>query len=213
MPPVPDYTTAEFSYRAVDARERSGQTRVGENAVTTEPSASVWEVARLILDNPDRSPADIAAEHGYSASEIADLMPIFLDTARTDWSLIADAGGWWPTTSSAADPDDLDGDAGEPLHEDLGELLDGPAAPDPVPRPGEAFGVAAPPVDEVSVDGSPDEASPGAPFSFDDPFDDDPFDDPFDTDPGTDAPFSFPAPTAQPADVEIDDAADGPYTG
>ena len=58
--------------------------------MTAEPSASIWEVTRLILDSPDRSPSEIAHEHGYTAAEIAELMPIFLDTARTDWSVAAD---------------------------------------------------------------------------------------------------------------------------
>jgi len=65
--------------------------------VTAEPSASIWEVTRLILDSPDRSPSEIAHEHGYTAAEIAELMPIFLDTARTDWSVAADIATDWTT--------------------------------------------------------------------------------------------------------------------
>ena len=65
--------------------------------MTAEPSASIWEVTRLILDSPDRSPSEIAHEHGYTAAEIAELMPIFLDTARTDWSVAADTATDWAT--------------------------------------------------------------------------------------------------------------------
>jgi hypothetical protein len=75
--------------------------------VTAEPSASIWEVTRLILYSPDRSPSEIAQEYGYSAAEVAELMPIFLDTARTDWSRLADdANGWAPAAGS--DPGDQD---------------------------------------------------------------------------------------------------------
>jgi hypothetical protein len=70
--------------------------------VTADPSASIWEVTRLILDSPDRSPSEIAQEHGYTAAEIAELMPIFLDTARTDWSVAADTASDWATPT---DPD------------------------------------------------------------------------------------------------------------
>ena len=63
--------------------------------MTAEPSASIWEVTRLILESPDLSPSEIAQEHGYTAAEIAELMPIFLDTARTDWSVAADNATDW----------------------------------------------------------------------------------------------------------------------
>jgi hypothetical protein len=66
--------------------------------VTAEPSASIWEVTRLILESPELSPSDIAQEHGYSAAEVAELMPIFLDTARTDWSRLGDDANGWAAT-------------------------------------------------------------------------------------------------------------------
>ena len=66
--------------------------------MTAEPSASIWEVTRLILESPELSPSDIAQEHGYSAAEVAELMPIFLDTARTDWSRLADDANGWAAT-------------------------------------------------------------------------------------------------------------------
>ena len=65
--------------------------------MSAEPSASIWEVTRLILESPERSPSEIAQEHGYSAAEVAELMPIFLDTARTDWSRLADDANGWAT--------------------------------------------------------------------------------------------------------------------
>ena len=66
--------------------------------MTAEPSASIWEVTRLILESPELSPSDIAQEHGYSAAEVAELMPIFLDTARTDWSRLGDDPNGWAAT-------------------------------------------------------------------------------------------------------------------
>ena len=66
--------------------------------MTAEPSASIWEVTRLILESPELSPSDIAQEHGYTAAEVAELMPIFLDTARTDWSRLADDANGWAAT-------------------------------------------------------------------------------------------------------------------
>jgi hypothetical protein len=54
--------------------------------VSAEPSASIWEVTRLILDNPGTSPSVIAHEHGFSAAEVAELLPIFLENLRTDFS-------------------------------------------------------------------------------------------------------------------------------
>jgi hypothetical protein len=54
--------------------------------VSAEPSASIWEVTRLILDSPGTSPSAIAHAHGFSAVEVAELLPIFLDNLRTDFS-------------------------------------------------------------------------------------------------------------------------------
>jgi hypothetical protein len=54
--------------------------------VSAEPSASIWEVTRLILDSPGTSPSAIAHAHGFSAVEVAELLPIFLDNLRTNFS-------------------------------------------------------------------------------------------------------------------------------
>jgi hypothetical protein len=86
------------SYRAVERPSSGPGRRDREIAVTAEPSASIWEVARLILESPELSPSDIAQEHGYSAAEVAELMPIFLDTARADWSRLADDANGWAAT-------------------------------------------------------------------------------------------------------------------
>jgi hypothetical protein len=40
----------------------------------------------MILDNPGVSPSAIAHAHGFSAVEVAELLPIFLDNLRTDFS-------------------------------------------------------------------------------------------------------------------------------
>jgi hypothetical protein len=55
-------------------------------SVSADPSASIWEVTRLILDSPGTSPSAIAHAHGFSAVEVAELLPIFLDNLRTDFS-------------------------------------------------------------------------------------------------------------------------------
>jgi len=60
--------------------------------VSAEPSASVWEVTRLILDSPGASPSEIAQAHGFTAAEVADLLPFVLDNARADWSQHGDTG-------------------------------------------------------------------------------------------------------------------------
>lgn len=55
-------------------------------SVSADSSASIWEVTRLILDSPGTSPSAIAHAHGFSAAEVAELLPIFLDNLRTDFS-------------------------------------------------------------------------------------------------------------------------------
>ena len=49
----------------------------------------------MILDNPGTSPSVIAHAHGFSAVEVAELMPIFLDNLRADFST-ADAPALTP---------------------------------------------------------------------------------------------------------------------
>jgi hypothetical protein len=43
----------------------------------------------MILDSPGTSPSVIAHAHGFSAVEVAELLPIFLDNLRTDFSSAA----------------------------------------------------------------------------------------------------------------------------
>jgi hypothetical protein len=43
----------------------------------------------MILDSPGTSPSVIAHAHGFSAVEVAELLPIFLDNLRTDFSAAA----------------------------------------------------------------------------------------------------------------------------
>lgn len=54
-----------------------------------DPTASIWEVTRLILAAPESSPTAIADAHGFSPTEIAELLPIFLDNLRMDYSQAA----------------------------------------------------------------------------------------------------------------------------
>jgi hypothetical protein len=44
----------------------------------------------MILDSPGTSPSAIAHAHGFSAVEVAELLPIFLDNLRTDFSSAAE---------------------------------------------------------------------------------------------------------------------------
>jgi hypothetical protein len=69
------------------ALEASATRRAGPGvSVSTDSSASIWEVTRLILGSPGTSPSAIAHAHGFSAAEVAELLPIFLDNLRTDFS-------------------------------------------------------------------------------------------------------------------------------
>src|SRR5688572_16773619 len=43
----------------------------------------------MILDSPGTSPSVIAHAHGFSAVEVAELLPIFLDNLRTDFAAAA----------------------------------------------------------------------------------------------------------------------------
>jgi hypothetical protein len=43
----------------------------------------------MILDSPGTSPSVIAHAHGFSAAEVAELLPIFLDNLRADFSSAA----------------------------------------------------------------------------------------------------------------------------
>jgi hypothetical protein len=54
--------------------------------VSADPSASIWEVTRMILDSPGTSPSVIAHAHGFSAVEVAELLPIFLENLRADFA-------------------------------------------------------------------------------------------------------------------------------
>lgn len=51
--------------------------------------ASLWEVTHLIMQNPDRCPAEIAEAHGFSAAEITELLPLFLDNLSVDFTRLA----------------------------------------------------------------------------------------------------------------------------
>jgi hypothetical protein len=67
--------------------------------VSADPSASIWEVTRLILDSPGASPSAIAHAHGFSAVEVVELLPIFLENVRSSFS---------QADGSAAEPAEVD---------------------------------------------------------------------------------------------------------
>jgi hypothetical protein len=56
-----------------------------------EPTASIWDVTRMILGSPGSDPAAIAAEHGFTVAEVAEMLPLFLDNVRVDFSLGGEA--------------------------------------------------------------------------------------------------------------------------
>lgn len=60
--------------------------------VMAEPSASIWEVTQLILQNPDASAAEVAQAHGFSAADVAEMLPLFVDNLRIDFSQPATPG-------------------------------------------------------------------------------------------------------------------------
>lgn len=51
-----------------------------------DPTASIYEVTRLILARPELGAGQVAAAHGYTAAEVAEALPYFLDTLRTDFA-------------------------------------------------------------------------------------------------------------------------------
>ncbi len=53
----------------------------------TDPTASAWEVTRLILASPSTSPSEIAEAHGFHPSEIAELLPFVLDGLQLDFAV------------------------------------------------------------------------------------------------------------------------------
>lgn len=54
--------------------------------MTADPTASIWEVTRLILDDPEASPQEIAESHGFTMVEIAETLPILLENMQADFS-------------------------------------------------------------------------------------------------------------------------------
>ncbi|MGH3570154.1 MAG: hypothetical protein ACRDRH_29935 [Pseudonocardia sp.] len=109
-----------------------------------DPTASIWEVTRLILAAPGSSPTEIADAHGFSSTEIAELLPIFLDNLRVDYS---QASGGAPPGSPGPRPDEsaedhvvrylgelsehIGGDVDVVSYESFGALFLDPAGTDP----------------------------------------------------------------------------------
>lgn len=109
-----------------------------------DPTASIWEVTRLILAAPRSSPTEIADAHGLSSPEIVELLPIFLDNLRVDYS---QAAGGAPPGPPEPRPDEsaedhavrylgelsehIGGGVDVVSYESFGALFPDPVAPDP----------------------------------------------------------------------------------
>jgi hypothetical protein len=78
--------------------------------VSADPSASIWEVTRLILESPGVSPSAIAHAHGFSAVEVVGLLPIFLENVRSTFS---PADGPSASPAEVAPPPPLPGEDAE----------------------------------------------------------------------------------------------------
>jgi len=89
-------------------------------------AASMWEVTRLILGGPGDAAevSEVAQAHGFSAAEVADLLPLFLDNVSVDWA--ASAGGLGTAPPQAAVGEGADELAARWLA-DLGLRLQGQA--------------------------------------------------------------------------------------
>ena len=66
-----------------------------------DSSASIWDVTRLILDDPGADPAEIAEAHGFSAADVAELLPMFLDNVRVDLTQAGSPGTQLPAAEPA----------------------------------------------------------------------------------------------------------------
>lgn len=63
-------------------------------------AASMWEVTQLILGAPGADAAEIAQAHGFSAAEVADLLPLVLDNVTLDWAGSSDVPGSAPPVAA-----------------------------------------------------------------------------------------------------------------
>ncbi len=57
-----------------------------------DPTASLWEVTRLVLADPAASPQEIVEAHGFSMVEIAEILPLFLENIQADYARTATPG-------------------------------------------------------------------------------------------------------------------------
>lgn len=59
----------------------------------TEPSASIWEVTRRILSDPDADPAEVASAYGYTMTDIAEMLPFVAENLQANFSPVTAAEG------------------------------------------------------------------------------------------------------------------------
>lgn len=51
-----------------------------------EPTASIWDVVRLMMTEPGTDPSETAREHGFDIAEVAELLPLLADNLRVDFA-------------------------------------------------------------------------------------------------------------------------------
>lgn len=73
----------------------------------SDPTASIWEVTRLILGDPAASPHEIAQAHGYSMADVAEALPLVLDNVHVDYA----ASGASTAGIDVRPPDPLPGES------------------------------------------------------------------------------------------------------
>jgi hypothetical protein len=158
----------------------------------------------MILDSPGTSPSVIAHAHGFSAAEVAELLPIFLDNLRADF---ASADG--PAPALVPPPQQ----PGETPEEHADRYLRDLAQNEHLDVVGyETLGPAEGDLDDPDLDDPDlDNADLDADTELDDDLDAEiDLDTDLDTDPGQDAAFlDAPGETASHEIVELDDATAG----
>lgn len=118
----------------------------------TDPTASIWEVTRLILGTPGSSPSEIAHAHGFSTAEVAELLPIFFENLQANYS---HAAGGAPPGPPEPRPDESAEDHAARYLSELSENIGGHVEVVSY----ESFGT--PVLDPAGIDPSFEDASDG----------------------------------------------------
>ncbi len=66
-----------------------------------EPTASIWEIALLIVTDAHADPSEIAQAHGFSIAEVAEMLPLLGDNLRVEFARAGSSGADLPTPQPA----------------------------------------------------------------------------------------------------------------